>query len=68
VESLAWPAMTALGYRPKYARGPRELGPMTEQVLRLKDGFQLLLKDARQRGVAGAIRFHTSHRKMTAKS
>jgi len=68
VESLAWPAMAALGYEPKYAHGPKQLGPLTEQVLRLKDGVQLLLKDAKQRGVAGAIRFHTSHQRMTAKS
>jgi Sulfotransferase family len=65
VESLAWQTMVALGYRPARAAGPRELGAMTEQFLRLKDGVQLLLKDARRRGLAGAIRFHASHRRMT---
>src|SRR5262249_30327382 len=72
-EAPAWAGKAAPGHQPenapgpKYARGPKQLGPLMEQVLRVKDGVQLILKDAKQRGVAGAIRFHTSHQRMTAK-
>lgn len=64
IESLAWHAMQALGYVPVRAAEPRSLSPMMQKVLKLKDGAQLVATGMSRRGLAAAVRFHTTHRRM----
>ena len=66
VESLAWGAMQALGYRPELARGPRRLHTPEKQWLRIKDGMHLLRRDVGRKGWVNALRFHVGHVRMLA--
>ena len=64
VESLAWDTMQALGYRPRYATRQRRLGAIERHVLRIKDATRLVMRAARHRGLAAALRFHWSHARL----
>lgn len=64
IESLAWHSMQALGYRPERAFQQKNLSPFMQQVLKLKDGAHLVAAGMSRRGVAAAVRFHTTHRRM----
>lgn len=64
IESLAWNGMRALGYRPVRATGPTQMSPLMQRVLQLKDGAHLVANGMARRGVAAAIRFHATHRRM----
>jgi hypothetical protein len=64
IESLAWHAMQALGYRPMLAREQRRLPLVMQQILKLKDGAHLVAAGMSRRGIGSAIRFHTMHRRM----
>jgi hypothetical protein len=43
----------------------KHLGKLEQRVLRIKDGVMLVAGAARQRGLAGALRFHLSHARVT---
>ena len=61
VEALAWDTMRLVGYRPLYADRQRQLTPLEQRVLRVKDAIQLLVRDGRKDGFASALRFHWHH-------
>jgi hypothetical protein len=64
IESLAWNAMQGLGYKPVRAAEQASLSPLMQQVLKLKDGVHLVATGMSRRGLAAAVRFHTTHRRM----
>jgi hypothetical protein len=64
IEALAWNAMRALGYEPIRATTPTRMSPMMQKALQLKDGAHLVASGMARRGVAAAIRFHATHRRM----
>lgn len=64
IESLAWNAMRGLGYPPLYATQQTRLSPMMQQLLKLKDAVHLVRAGMYRRGIAGAVRFHSAHRRM----
>lgn len=64
IESLAWQAMQALGYWPDHATRQTSLSSLMQQVLKLKDGVHLVASGMSRRGVAAAVRFHATHRRM----
>jgi hypothetical protein len=64
VESLAWQTMQALGYAPTRASQQTELSPVMQCLLKLKDGAHLVASGMSRRGVAAAVRFHATHRRM----
>lgn len=59
VETLAWDTMLLLGYRPLYADRQGQLSAFELRALRIKDAFQLLVRNGRG-GFASALRFHWS--------
>jgi hypothetical protein len=65
IESLAWDTMNLLGYRPLHASRQKHLGKLEQRLLRIKDGVILVAGAARRRGLAGALRFHLSHARVT---
>lgn len=65
IESLAWDTMQLLGYRPLYATRQKHLGKLEQRLLRIKDAVTLVAGAARKRGLAGALRFHLSHARVT---
>lgn len=65
IESLAWDTMNLLGYRPLYATRQKHLGKLEQRLLRVRDGLMLVAGAARRRGLAGALRFHLSHARVT---
>lgn len=65
IESLAWETMQMLGYEPLYAQRQTHLGALEQRLLRIKDGVRLVAGAARKRGLAGALRFHLSHARVT---
>jgi hypothetical protein len=64
VESLAWDGMKALGYTPLQANGQRQMSSLMQTMLKLKDGAHLVKSGMARRGVAAAVRFHATHRRM----
>lgn len=64
IESLAWRTMRALGYMPVRADRQATLSPLMQQLLKLKDGVHLVTNGMSRRGVAAAVRFHATHRRM----
>jgi hypothetical protein len=64
IESLAWRAMQTLGYMPIRATRQTRLSPLMQHLLRLKDGAHLVANGMSRRGVAAAVRFHATHRRM----
>jgi hypothetical protein len=64
IESLAWNAMSELGYEPLHATRQVQLSPTMQQFLKLKDAAHLVASGMQRKGVAAAIRFHTAHRRM----
>jgi hypothetical protein len=64
IEALAWHAMQALGYTPIRAVAPKRLSPLMQYLLKLKDGANLVAAGMSRRGVAAAVRFHATHRRM----
>ncbi|WP_218043107.1 sulfotransferase family protein [Steroidobacter gossypii] len=64
IESLAWQTMQALGYKPVRAEQQATLSPFMQQLLKLKDGVHLVASGMSRRGVAAAVRFHATHRRM----
>jgi hypothetical protein len=65
IESLAWRTMLTLGYKPQQANGPKQLSPLMQQVLRLKDGAQLAMNGVSKRGIFAAVRYHATHHRMS---
>ncbi|MET0532793.1 MAG: sulfotransferase [Steroidobacter sp.] len=64
IESLAWHTMQALGYMPVRALKQERLSPLMQQLLRLKDGAHLVAAGMHRKGIAAAVRFHATHRRM----
>ncbi len=64
IESLAWHAMQALGYTPVRAVKQTQLSPLMQHLLKLKDGAHLVAAGMSRRGMAAAVRFHATHRRM----
>lgn len=64
IESLAWHSMQALGYTPVRAVEQTNLSPLMQYLLKLKDGAHLVATGMSRRGVAAAVRFHATHRRM----
>jgi hypothetical protein len=64
IESLSWDCMHALGYTPVRATRQREMSSLMQYMLKLKDGAQLVKSGMARRGVAAAVRFHATHRRM----
>jgi hypothetical protein len=64
IESLAWDCMQAMGYTPVRASRQRNMSTLTQYMLKLKDGAHLVASGMSRRGVAAAVRFHTTHRRM----
>jgi hypothetical protein len=64
IEALAWDCMQALGYTPVRARQQRNMSTLTQYMLKLKDGAHLVASGMSRRGVAAAVRFHATHRRM----
>jgi len=64
IESLAWNCMDAMGYTPMRAREQRKMSALTQYMLKLKDGAHLVATGMSRRGVAAAVRFHSTHRRM----
>lgn len=64
IESLAWHAMQALGYMPVRAMKQEQLSPLLQKLLKLKDGMHLVAAGMHRRGLAAAVRFHATHRRM----
>lgn len=64
IESLAWQCMQALGYTPIRASKQSSLSPVMQRWLKLKDGAHLVAAGMSRRGIAAAVRFHTTHRRM----
>lgn len=64
IESLAWHSMQALGYMPVRAVAQKRLSPFMQHLLKLKDGANLVATGMSRRGVAAAVRFHATHRRM----
>jgi Sulfotransferase family len=63
VESLAWDAMTALGYQPEAATGPRTLGRLSMALRRMKDGANLVIRDVEARGFRRSLLFYLHHQR-----
>jgi len=64
IESLAWHSMQALGYTPLRATEQKNLSPLMQRLLKWKDGAHLVVAGMSRRGVAAAVRFHATHRRM----
>lgn len=64
IESLAWDCMKAMGYTPVRASQQRNMSALTQYLLKLKDGAHLVASGMSRRGVAAAVRFHATHRRM----
>jgi len=64
IESLAWNGMTTMGYMPVRATEQRKMSALTQYMLKLKDGAHLVASGMSRRGVAAAVRFHATHRRM----
>ncbi|MBL8270358.1 sulfotransferase family protein [Steroidobacter sp.] len=64
IESLSWHSMQALGYTPVRATQQANLSRLMQRVLKMKDGMHLVAAGMSRRGVAAAVRFHTTHRRM----
>jgi hypothetical protein len=64
VESLAWNCMHSLGYTPVRATSQRQMSALMQTMLKLKDGAHLVKSGMARRGVAAAVRFHATHRRM----
>jgi hypothetical protein len=64
IESLAWHAMRALSYTPLRAEKQTQLSPFMQLLLKLKDGVHLAAAGVQRKGIAAAVRFHTTHRRM----
>jgi hypothetical protein len=65
IESLAWTAMRTLGYRPQQAHGQKQLSPLMQRALRIKDGMTLAMNGLSKHGIAAAVRFHWEHHRMS---
>jgi Sulfotransferase family len=65
IESLALPTMQDLGYEPLYARRARTMTRLEQQLRRARDGWYLVLSGKSRLGLAGALRFHMSHARLT---
>jgi hypothetical protein len=63
VESLAWDAMQALGYRAERAVGQGHLAPWSLAVRRIGDGVRLALRDVAGRGIARSVLFYWNHQR-----
>nr|WP_298726108.1 sulfotransferase [uncultured Steroidobacter sp.] len=64
IEALAWDCMQALGYKPVHAAGQKNMSAPMHSILKLKDAAHLVATSMARRGFAGAVRFHTTHRRM----
>jgi hypothetical protein len=64
IESLSWNCMQALGYTPVRAKQQRNMTALTQYMLKLKDGAHLVASGMSRRGIAAAVRFHATHRRM----
>lgn len=64
IESLAWHGMRALSYAPVCASGATRMSPVMQKALQFKDGAHLVASGMARRGLAGAVRFHKTHRRM----
>lgn len=64
IESLAWTCMQALAYTPVRATSQRQMSSLMQYMLKLKDGAHLIKSGMARRGVAAAVRFHATHRRM----
>jgi hypothetical protein len=64
IESLAWDCMQAMGYAPVRAGHQRNMSALTQYMLKLKDGAHLVASGMSRRGLAAAVRFHATHRRM----
>lgn len=64
IETLAWQTMQALGYTPVRATKQTNLSPLMQHLLKLKDGAHLVAAGMSRRGIAAAVRFHATHRRM----
>ena len=64
IESLAWDTMQALGYTPIRASRQTRLSPFMQHLLKLKDGAHLVMAGMQRKGIAAAVRFHATHRRM----
>jgi len=67
IESLAWEAMSVLGYVPELAQQSRRLSTSHKHWLRVKDAIRLVQGDAHRKGWMGALRFHVDHLRMLMK-
>lgn len=65
VESLAWEAMSAVGYRPEVAKGQRNPWPLSMALRKLKDGANLVLRDVEARGFRRSALFYLSHQRFS---
>lgn len=64
IESLSFTCMQSLGYTPVHATSQRNMSSLMQYMLKLKDGAQLVKSGMARRGVAAAVRFHATHRRM----
>ncbi|HEY0939932.1 MAG TPA: sulfotransferase [Steroidobacter sp.] len=64
IESLALQTMRVLGYMPRRAVEQARLSPLMQQLLKIKDGVSLVANGMSRRGVAAAVHFHATHRRM----
>jgi hypothetical protein len=68
VESLAWEAMSAVGYSPEVASGPRSLRPFSMRLRKLKDGANLVLRDVEARGIRRSALFYLRQHRFSRSS
>lgn len=64
IESLAWNAMQALGYEPVCSVKQEQLSPLMQRLLKLKDGAHLVAAGMHRKGIAAAVRYHATHKRM----
>jgi Sulfotransferase family len=61
VEALAYETMQLLGYKPTRAIRQRHMLRVEQKIRRVRDAAHLVLRGARGRGLAHALKFHLSH-------
>jgi hypothetical protein len=61
VEALAYDTMRLLGYSPTRATQQRRMLRVEQKIRRVRDAAHLVLRGARGRGFAHALKFHLSH-------
>ena len=61
VEGLAYDTMKLLGYSPTRAIRQRRMSRVEQKIRRVRDAAHLVLRGARGRGLAHALKFHLSH-------